>query len=86
MRHDVNASSFVPSQSVCTWICLSVFNIFATFAAGVFSGSVIVSVVAYLIPTSIGVGLTSICVALTYARLRKIKEGNSVDQIASVFD
>ena len=69
-----------------TGICIGVFNFIATFAAGVLSGSVIVSVVAYLIPTSIGAGLASICVALIYARLREIKEGMSVDQIASVFD
>jgi len=33
-----------------------------------------------------GTGLGGIAIALTYARLREIKEGVSVDEIASVFD
>lgn len=36
--------------------------------------------------TSLETAFTAILVALTYARLREIKEGVSVDQIASVFD
>ncbi|WP_346892534.1 hypothetical protein [uncultured Roseibium sp.] len=36
--------------------------------------------------SAIGAGILGIFVALLYARLREIKEGVSVDQIASVFD
>ncbi|MEM9630141.1 MAG: hypothetical protein AAGA50_02360 [Pseudomonadota bacterium] len=40
----------------------------------------------FLTITSIGTGLTSLPYALLYARLREIKDGIGVDQIASVFD
>ncbi|MCV6591832.1 MAG: hypothetical protein OIF48_02690 [Silicimonas sp.] len=49
-------------------------------------GGVIVGLIMNTIAGAIGTGLGGISVALIYARLREIKEGVSVDQIASVFD
>ncbi|MBY6068987.1 hypothetical protein KUW17_19755 [Leisingera aquaemixtae] len=68
-------------------ICIGIFNYIAAFAAGltVESGQ-LVAALAYLIPSALGAGLSGVSVALIYARLREIKEGVSVDQIASVFD
>ena len=36
--------------------------------------------------SGLGYGIMNISLALIYARLREIKEGVNVDQIASVFD
>ncbi len=50
------------------------------------TGGTVFTFILLSVLTSIGAGLAGILVALTYARLREIKEGVSVDQIASVFD
>ncbi|MCK7612317.1 hypothetical protein [Roseibium sediminicola] len=66
-----------------------VINMVAGLIIGVISalvGSVIVDVILSAALSTIGAGLGSIMVALIYARLREIKEGVSVDQIAAVFD
>lgn len=63
-----------------------------SFAAPFFSsmaydaGGLAGAIVFYLLVTTIATGLASLPLALIYARLREIKEGISVDQIASVFD
>ncbi|MGL4237355.1 hypothetical protein [Tabrizicola sp.] len=49
-------------------------------------GAVVVSIVLISALAAIGLGLGSIAVALIYARLREIKEGASVRDIAAVFD
>lgn len=70
------------------FICLMIINMIAAFLVGII-GSTAGVIVAALILTAvstIGAGLISILVSLIYARLREIKEGVSVDQIASVFD
>lgn len=56
------------------------------FIIGVLDGGLIVSAVLFSIVSAFTSGLFGISVALIYARLREIKEGVSVDQIASVFD
>jgi hypothetical protein len=53
---------------------------------GVGSGGLIIAVLVLSAVSAIGVGLGSIAVALIYARLREIKEGASVRDIAAVFD
>jgi len=45
-----------------------------------------IGAVAYALATALAYGIGGISVALAYARLREIKEGVSVDQIAAVFD
>lgn len=42
--------------------------------------------VLYALANAIGTGLVSILVSILYARLREIREGVSIDQIADVFD
>jgi hypothetical protein len=56
--------------------------------AGVGGGfvGIVVGVLLFSVINSIGTGLGSIAVALIYARLREIKEGTSVRDIAAVFD
>jgi hypothetical protein len=49
-------------------------------------GGLLVSLALMSIATAVGMGLSGITISLIYARLREIKEGVSVDQIASVFD
>lgn len=49
-------------------------------------GSIILDLILEALVSTFGAGLFSILIALIYARLREIKEGVSVDQIASVFD
>jgi hypothetical protein len=46
----------------------------------------ILPLILYAVISTIGIGLIGIIIALIYARLREIKEGISVDQIASVFE
>ncbi|EEA93456.1 hypothetical protein [Pseudovibrio sp. JE062] len=68
-------------------IIVAIFNFIAGFAASLTIGSgQIMAALAYLIPSALGAGLSGVSIALTYARLREIKEGVSVDQIALVFD
>lgn len=64
-------------------------NIVAEFLTGIISaifGSLILDIILSAAISTIGAGLGSILVALIYARLREIKEGVSVGQIAAVFD
>jgi hypothetical protein len=46
----------------------------------------ILPLILYAVISTIGIGLFGILIALIYARLREIKEGISVDQIAAVFE
>ncbi|MET1415956.1 hypothetical protein ABVF61_27045 [Roseibium sp. HPY-6] len=73
---------------VITWICALVIIIIALVVAdlALTSGILAVSIVIYAALTAVGTGLISILTALIYARLREIKEGVSVDEIAAVFD
>ncbi|MBG6174746.1 putative membrane protein [Labrenzia sp. EL_208] len=73
---------------VLAWICALVIIVVALFAAdfALTSGVLAVSIFLYATFTAVGTGLLSILTALIYARLREIKEGVSVDQIAEVFD
>ncbi len=59
---------------------------FATGLVSVLFGSVVLDLILEALASTFGAGLFSILAALIYARLREIKEGVSVDQIASVFD
>ncbi len=73
---------------VLTGICSAILNGVIGFLIG-FIGSLISDLVANILvatiyPTSLAT--FGIAVALTYARLREIKEGVSVDQIAAVFE
>ncbi|WP_422041356.1 hypothetical protein [Roseibium sp.] len=49
-------------------------------------GNLVLDLILEALVSTFGAGLFSILIALIYARLREIKEGVSVDQIASVFD
>jgi len=73
---------------VLVWIC-AIALIFAAAFAGIFllthTGKV-PAVIFFAVLTGLGTSLISILVALVYARLREIKEGIGVDQIAAVFD
>jgi uncharacterized membrane protein len=73
---------------VLTWICALIIIVVALFVAdfALSSGVLAVSILLYAAFTAVGTGLLSILTALIYARLREIKEGVSVDQIAEVFD
>lgn len=64
-------------------------NVIAGFVINMLSliiGSIVLDVILSAALSTIGAALGSIMVALIYARLREIKEGISVDQIAAVFD
>eukprot|EP00903_Cladosiphon_okamuranus_P022917 g21109.t1 len=71
-------------------ICATIINIVALFVVGLVAsaGSIgmVIGIVLFAAISTVGAGFLSILVALIYARLREIKEGVSVDQIASVFD
>ena len=58
-----------------------IISIPASIGIGVFGG-----IIAAAFLTGLGYGMMNICLALIYARLREIKEGVHVDQLASVFD
>lgn len=66
-------------------ICTMIFTFVGTFMTGLIAVPLL-GMVLYAVLTAIGTGLAGIFAALVYARLREIKEGVSVDQIASVFD
>lgn len=55
-------------------------------ALGTTGVGLVILIILFAALTAIGYGLTGILISLVYARLREIKEGVSVDQIASVFD
>ena len=71
-------------------LCNMLIGFGAQFVVGMLGaglgGGFIISLFLIAISTTIGMGLGGISISLTYARLREIKEGVSVDQIASVFD
>lgn len=80
-----------------TVILIGIINSIFTFAAVFIVGlmiaamgasfvSIAVGVLAYAAISSIGLGLGAISIALIYARLREIKEGASVRDIAAVFE
>lgn len=70
-----------------------VISLIATFvvgllvaAIGIGAGGIVIGILLLSAISAIGFGLSSIAVALIYARLREIKEGTSVRDIAAVFD
>ncbi|WP_428648945.1 hypothetical protein [Roseibium sp.] len=71
-------------------ILAMIINVIALFIVGLIAtvGTVgmIIAVLLFAAISTLGAGYISILVALIYARLREIKEGVSVDQIAAVFD
>ncbi len=72
-------------------ICAAILNTAAVFVAGLLSGTlggsvILVAAVIQAIFFSVAYGLSSIAVALIYARLRDIKEGVSVDTLVTVFE
>ncbi len=70
---------------VITFVAMFIVGmLIASLGAG--SGGLIVGVLVLSAITAIGFGLSSIAIALIYARLREIKEGTSVRDIAAVFD
>lgn len=48
--------------------------------------ALIISVLVFAVLSTLGTGLVSIVTALVYARLREIKEGVAMEDIATVFD
>lgn len=71
-------------------ICTALLSFVATFLVSMLGalagGGIAVSLVITSAISAVGYGLGGISLSLIYARLREIKEGVSVDQIASVFD
>jgi hypothetical protein len=70
------------------WLCVAVIIIVAMLVVDLVmqTENLVASVVIFAALTSVGTGLVSLLTALIYARLREIKEGVSVDEIAAVFD
>jgi len=75
---------------ILAFILVMILQVVAMFVVGMIAmaGTVgmIISVILLVAISTLGAGYLSILVSLIYARLREIKEGVSVDQIASVFD
>ena len=67
-------------------ICLILISLAGGTVIALIGGSVIISASIFAVMTAMLTGLGGIVIALIYARLREIKEGVSVDEIASVFD
>ncbi len=69
-------------------ICMVIVSLIATTVAGfvVTFGGTIVALIVVSALNAVGYSFFSINTALVYARLREIKEGISVDEIASVFE
>ncbi|PXW77804.1 hypothetical protein BZA02_11219 [Ruegeria sp. P4] len=69
-------------------ICVGIINFVGPFLAGILmvNAGILLASIAYVVTSALGLGLSGISIALIYARLREIKEGVTVDQIASVFD
>ncbi|MDN3721053.1 hypothetical protein QW131_22225 [Roseibium salinum] len=69
-------------------LCVVVINLVAGLLMGVIVavGGTFLGLIIFAAVSTVGAGFVSIVIALIYARLREIKEGVSVDQIASVFD
>jgi hypothetical protein len=71
---------------ICAYIpILILYLIFGSGVAFGFSFTGIVYVLVNAVATVIYMAAIGICVALVYARLREIKEGTSVEQLADVF-
>lgn len=70
-------SIFIVALGIATEFMTKLVVAFGGIPLGIFFSAAI---------SSIGAGLAGVLVALVYARLREIKEGVSVDQIAAVFD
>ena len=78
------------------FVLVAILTVVITFVAGAVIGlvvavlpsvfTVVVGGILFALITGFGYALGGIAVALTYARLREIKDGVDVDQIASVFD
>ena len=72
------------------WICAALIGggigFVVSMVGSAVGGGLLVSLVLMSLAGAFGTGLGGISIALIYARLREIKEGVSVDQIASVFD
>jgi hypothetical protein len=66
------------------FILLGLFGAFA-FAGGGVSSLGIIFILIQAVATTIYMAAFGICIALIYARLREIKEGTSVEQLAEVF-
>ncbi|WP_305987922.1 hypothetical protein [Roseibium sp. MMSF_3544] len=73
---------------ILAFICAILINTVALLLVGLVSsfGGIILAAVIFVAFSTIAAGLISILVALIYARLREIKEGVNVDQIAAVFE
>lgn len=56
------------------------------FVIAALNAGLVVNIALLSVVTAVGYGLGGIAIALIYARLRELKDGVSVDQIASVFD
>ncbi|MBB4303986.1 hypothetical protein GGD81_003041 [Rhodobium orientis] len=67
-------------------ICLVLISLAGGGIIALIGGSMVVAAGIFSVMTAFVTGLGGIVIALIYARLRAIKEGISVDEIASVFD
>jgi hypothetical protein len=70
------------------FIVVIIINVVAGLLVGLIAtvGGVVVGIILFAALSTVGTGLIGIMASLIYARLREIKEGVSVDQIASVFE
>lgn len=71
-------------------ICMGILVLIVVFVVALIIGFLGVSdslteLISAAIGSGLGMGLSGVCVALIYARLREITEGTSVEQIADVF-
>lgn len=71
---------------VATVIVMSGFSLFDMQGGAATLLISTVPIILYIAMSTLGLGLMGIVIALIYARLREIKEGISVDQIAAVFE
>lgn len=67
-------------------LILGVMSFIAQALTGLFGGGFAPALVVQIIISAFTSGISAIAVALTYARLREIKEGVSVDDIVGVFE
>lgn len=75
---------------VIVWICAALIGgaigFVVAMVGSAVGGGLLVSLILVSLASAFGAGLGGISLSLIYARLREIKEGVSVDQIAAVFD
>jgi hypothetical protein len=83
----------IAGAAILLWIVAFLVSMAAMFVVGLIiaaigpgSGGIIFGVLGFTAITALAAGLSSIAVALIYARLREIKEGTSVQDIAAVFE